>query len=162
MFELTKVVLSISWSSYSFLMIDPLFLFLITFEFIQPLSWRYATLHDDRSPLVLVYHANMLYLASGGITWYMLYYGLFWMKSTYLDVRWRSRSTGHIPELLITSIVRHKNNNRWVGDPLWRSCSLFCVVIFHSSFGLVTYPYIPTQNHSHDLRRGCPLHLFLL
>ncbi len=46
----------------------------------------------------------------------------------------------------ITSIVRHKNKNRWVGDPMWRSCSLFCVVIF----------YIPTQNNSHDLHRGPP------
>ncbi len=51
------------------------------------------------------------------------------------------RCTGTIPELLITSIVRHKNKNRWVGDPVWRSCSLFCVVIFHSSFGLMKYPY---------------------
>ncbi len=71
----------------------------------------------------------------------MLYYGLFWMRSPYLDLRWISRSTGTIPDLLIISIVRHKNKNRWVGDPLWRSCSLFCVVIFHSSFGLVKYPY---------------------
>ncbi len=69
------------------------------------------------------------------------YYGLFWTWSPYLDLQWRSRSTGNIPELLITSILRHKNKNRWVGDHLWRSCSLFCVVIFHSSFGLMTYPY---------------------
>ncbi len=58
----------------------------------------------------------------------MPYYGLFWMRSPYLDLQWRSRSTGNIPGLLITSIVWHKNKNRWVGDPLWRSCSLFCVV----------------------------------
>ncbi len=70
----------------------------------------------------------------------MTYYGLFWMWSPYLDLRWRSRSTGTIPELLITSIVRHKNKNSWVGDPMWRSCSLFCVMIFHSSFRLVKYP----------------------
>ncbi len=63
----------------------------------------------------------------------MPYYGLFWTRSPYLDLRWRSRNTGTILELLITSIVRHKNKNRWVGDPLWRSCSLFCVVIFHES-----------------------------
>ncbi len=67
----------------------------------------------------------------------MPYYDLFWMRSPYLDLRWRSRSTGTIPELLIISIVRHKNKNRWVGDPLWRSCSLFCVEIFHES----EYPY---------------------
>ncbi len=48
---------------------------------------------------------------------------------------------GVIPELLITPIVWHKNKNRWLRDPLWRSCSLFCVVIFHSSFGLIKYPY---------------------
>ncbi len=72
---------------------------------------------------------------------FMPYYGLFWMQSTYLDLQWRSRSTGTIPEILITSIVWHTNKNRWVGDPLWRSCSLFCVVIFHSSFGLMKYPY---------------------
>ncbi len=71
----------------------------------------------------------------------MLYYGLFWTWSPCLDLRWRSCSTGTIPELLITSIVRHENKNRWVGDPLWRSCSLFCVVIFHLSFGLVKYHY---------------------
>ncbi len=71
----------------------------------------------------------------------MLYYSLFWTRSPYLDLQWRSRSTGNILELLITSIVRHKNKNRWVGDPLCRSCSLFCVVIFQSSFGLVKYPY---------------------
>ncbi len=71
----------------------------------------------------------------------MPYYRLFWTQSPYLDLRWRSHSTGTIPELLITSIVRHKNKNRWVGDPLWRSCSLFCVVIFHSFFGLMKYPY---------------------
>ncbi len=71
----------------------------------------------------------------------MPYYDLFWMRSPYLDLQWRSYSTGIIPELLITSIVWHKNKNRWVGDPLWRSYSLFCVVIFHSSFILVKYPY---------------------
>ncbi len=71
---------------------------------------------------------------------FMPYYGLFWTRSPYLDLRWRSCSTGTIPELLITSIVQHKKKNRWVGDPLWRSCSLFCVVIFHSSFELVKYP----------------------
>ncbi len=71
----------------------------------------------------------------------MPYYGLFWTRSPYLDLQWRSRSTGTIPELLITSIVQHKNKNRWVGDLLWRSCSLFCVVIFHSSFGLMKFPY---------------------
>ncbi len=63
----------------------------------------------------------------------MPYYGLFWTQSPYLDLKWRSRSTGTIPELLMTSIVQHKNKNWWVGDPVWRSCSLFCVVIIHSS-----------------------------
>ncbi len=71
----------------------------------------------------------------------MPYYGLFWTRSPYLDLRWRSCSTGTLLELLITSIVWHKNKNRWLGDPLWRSCSLFCVVIFHSSFRPVKYPY---------------------
>ncbi len=66
---------------------------------------------------------------------------LFWRWSPYLDLWWRSCSTGTIPDLLITSIVRHENMNRWWGDPLWRSCSLFCVVIFHLSFGLVKYHY---------------------
>ncbi len=74
-------------------------------------------------------------------TYIMPYYGLFWTWSPYLDLRWRSCSSGTIPELIITSIVRHKNKNRQVGDPLWRSCELFCVVIFHESFGLVKYPY---------------------
>ncbi len=69
------------------------------------------------------------------------YYGLFWTWSPYLDLQWRSHSTGTIPELLITSIVWHKNKNRRVADPLWRSWSLFCLVIFHSSFGLLKYPY---------------------
>ncbi len=64
---------------------------------------------------------------------YYAYYGLFWMRSPYLDLWWRSCSTGTILERLITSIVRHKNKNRWVGDPLWRSFSLFCAVIFHES-----------------------------
>ncbi len=32
------------------------------------------------------------------------------------------------------SIVWHKNKNRWLGGPLWRSCELFCVVIFHMIF----------------------------
>ncbi len=45
----------------------------------------------------------------------MLYYGLFWMRHPYLDIRWRSRSTGTILELFIASIVWHKNKNRWVG-----------------------------------------------
>ncbi len=65
----------------------------------------------------------------------MPYYGLFWTRSPYLDLQWRSRSTGTIPELLITSIVWHKNKNRWRGDPLWRSCELFCVGIFNESDG---------------------------
>ncbi len=86
-------------------------------------------------------------------------YGLFWTWSPYLDLRWRSRSTGNIPELLITSIVQHNNKNRWVGDLLWRSCSLFCLVIFHSSFGLVKYPYTKQFTWS---PQGIPLHLFLL
>ncbi len=71
----------------------------------------------------------------------MPYYGLFWTRSPYLDLQWRPRNTGTILELLLTSIVRHKNKNRWVGDSLRRSCSLFCVVIFHESIGLVKYPY---------------------
>ncbi len=90
----------------------------------------------------------------------MPYYGLFWTRSPYLDLRWRSRSTGTIPELLITSIVRHKNKNRWVGDPMWRSCSLFCVVIFYSSFGLVKYPY---TKQFHMISTGDPpFTMFLL
>ncbi len=42
----------------------------------------------------------------------MPYYGLFWTQPPYLDLRWRSHSTGTIPEIIITSIVRHKNKNR--------------------------------------------------
>ncbi len=59
---------------------------------------------------------------------FMPYYGLFWTRSPHLDLRWRSRSTGTILELFIASIVRHKNKNRWVGDPLWRSCSLLLIL----------------------------------
>ncbi len=68
-------------------------------------------------------------------------YGLFWTWSPCLDLKWRSHSTGTIPELLITSIVWHKNKNRWTGGSLWRSCELFCVVIFHESEGRVKYHY---------------------
>ncbi len=108
-----------------------------------------------------------LSIITSHISSFMPYYSLFWMRSPYLDLRWRSCSTGTIPELLITSIVRHKNKNRWVGDPLWRSCSLFlCRTIdvissssivpvlrdlhwrsrygdtrYGESFGLVKYPY---------------------
>ncbi len=42
-------------------------------------------------------HSECLYI--------MPYYGLFWTWSPYLDLQWRSLSTGTIPELLITSIV---------------------------------------------------------
>ncbi len=41
----------------------------------------------------------------------MLYYGPV-LNAT--SIPW-SRSTGNIPELLITSILRHKNKNRWRG-----------------------------------------------
>ena len=41
-------------------------------------------------------------------------------------------------------IVWHKNKNKFVVDHLWRSCSLFLLGIFHSSFGLVKYPYAKT------------------
>ncbi len=60
----------------------------------------------------------------------------------YLELSYLTRiaKVGAISELLITSIAWHKNKNRWVGDPLWRSRSLFCVGIFHSSFGLMKYP----------------------
>ncbi len=70
---------------------------------------------------------------------FMPYYGLFSMRSPYLDLRWRSRSTGTLSELLITSIARHKNKNMWVGDPMWRSCSLFSVVIsLHKTIHMIS------------------------
>ncbi len=88
---------------------------------------------DKYKTHAISHHKVTLLYQKGILIIFMPYYGLLWTWSPYLDLRWRSRSTGTIPELLITSIARHKNKNRWVGDPLWRSCSLFCVGIFHKS-----------------------------
>ncbi len=143
--------------------------------------WLYETLSYHSHTLCFFYFTDIMvyiYLCTLLYVYILLlsimpYYGLFWTWSPYLDLQWRSRSTGTIPELLIISIVRHKNNNRWVGDLLWRSCELFCVVIFYSSFGLVKYPYTKQFTWSPQgippspvlvilLCFGCSLYIFLL
>ncbi len=57
-----------------------------------------------------------------------------------------------------TAITGAYNKNRWRGDPLWRSCELFCVGIFHESEGQVKYHYSKQWTWS---PQGIPTHLFL-
>ncbi len=134
-------VFSPYWSNtHLFLLYDQKYCFthIKTFNFSHTIAQKTHTKFDFITFLATNLSNPIIYW---WYTSFMPYYCLFWTRSPYLDLRWRSRSTGTIPELLITSIVWHKNKNRWVGDPLRRSCELFCVVIFHSSFGLVKYPY---------------------
>ncbi len=54
--------------------------------------------------------------------------------------------------------MTHYNKNRWRGGPLYRSCELFCVRIFHESEGRVKYHYTKQWTWS---PQGIPHSLFL-